>query len=274
MTKQWITKHLSHTVLFCFAAIVLCFAIYNVTHVLLTYFSVEMRLAETIGRLIASVVIIVFYQQTFGIKTFGMKNEHFLQGVLTGVFMLVLIIANIPTSIGEVAEYPTATPSLYLLIIVVIEQIFVGIFEEFLFRGLILNTLLETLKRDGHKGMVLSIIISSFLFGIVHLVNLFDTPELVNATIAQSAGAMFIGIFLGALYCRCGNIWVVVFYHALIDIIAELPGIFHHIPETTGAVTDWTLAGMGINILANTVLLFAGLFLARTSKCPSKKQPD
>lgn len=268
MTKQWIMKRTLHTILFSIAAIVLCFAIYNITHVLLGILSVEERLAETIGRLIASGMILAFYYKTFEITTFGIRKENFLRGILTGGFMFLIVVANIPTAIGEVAEYPAIVPSLYLIVIVVVEQTFIGIFEEFLFRGLIQNMFAEKFSRYGHRGIVCSILLSTSLFAVVHMLNLFDTPELVKITIAQTMGASFMGFFMGALYYRCRNIWVVVFYHAFVDIAGELPAIFHIIPDSADT-TDIMMPYMWLNILANSVFLFAGLFLIRKSKCPS-----
>lgn len=46
--KKWITKNALHTGIFCFLAIIVSFAIYNITHILLMYCFVELRLAETI----------------------------------------------------------------------------------------------------------------------------------------------------------------------------------------------------------------------------------
>lgn len=272
MTKKWILKNPYYTAVFCIVAIFLNFAIYNVTHILLTNLSVESRLAETIGRLLASIGIFIFFKQTFDIKYFGLQKEGFFRGIFTGFFMFVIILANIPIAIEEVADYPAVKPSLYLIGIVIIEQLFIGIFEEFLFRGLIFNILLEKLNKYQYRGMIAALLLSSLLFASVHMLNLFDTPELLNTTIAQTVGALFMGIFLGALYLRSKNIWVVVFYHAFIDAAGELPNIFHKIPTSTEMVTDDTLAGIGVNMLANSIFLIIGLFLVRKSKTPYNKQ--
>lgn len=266
MMKKWITENALHTGIFCFIAIVLSFAIYNITHILLTNCAVETRLAESIGRLLSSIVIVLFYKQILNLKSFGMKKENFFRGILMGILMLFIIIGNVAIVIDDLSEYTIIMPSLYLIIMVIIEQIFVGIFEEFLFRGLILNTLLEKTKHLQYKGMIWSLLISSLLFGLVHLLNLFDNPEEINSTIAQTVGSIFIGVFLGALYLRCKNIWVVVFYHTLIDIATDLPAIFYDIPASTEGAADMPFSAVIPNILANSIFLFIGLFLARRSK--------
>lgn len=256
-----------YTGIFCIVAIILSFAIYNITHVLLTFCSVEARLAESVGRLLSSIAIVTFYISVFDRKSFGMKRQNFFRGTLTGILMLFILIANVLLSIDELSEYPVIMPSLYLIVMIIVEQIFVGIFEEFLFRGLILNTLLERTKHLQYKGMIWSLLLSSLLFGLTHLVNLFDTPGLINSTIVQIFFGIFTGVFLGALYLRYRNIWVVVFYHALIDIASELPVIFYDIPAAASeGAADMPFNTVIPNILANSVFLFIGLFLARKSK--------
>lgn len=267
MTRRWITENTLHTGIFCCIAIVLSFAIYNITHVLLTRCSVNLSLAETIGRLLGSIFILFLFVRIFNIKNFGMKKENFFKGILIGSFLLIITIANIPLGLESISKLPITVPPLSLIILFITEQIFVGIFEEFLFRGLILNTLLEKNKHLQYQGMIYSLLISSVLFGAVHLLNLFDSPELINSTIAQSVGAAFIGVFLGAVYLRSGNIWTVVFFHALVDIVTDLPILFmDYTISSSSATTDISFIALILNLLVNSVILYAGLFLARKSK--------
>ena len=259
--KKYIIKNWFTTGLFCLVAIVVNFGIYNIIHVLLTHIHVEQRLAETIGRIIASLGILIFYKTYFSIESFGLKRENFLRGIGIGGFMLFATFNNLASALLEVAEYPAVSPSLYLIIIVIIEQIFVGVFEEFLVRGLVLNVLLEKIQNDRFKGKMSAVILSSLIFGVIHLLNLFSEPRMLNATIAQVFYATFIGIFLGALYLRTNNIWVVVFYHAIYDIVSELPGIFHEIPVR--AMVDISISDAVITAAFAFIFALVGLFLAR-----------
>lgn len=257
--KNWFT-----TGVFCILAIVISFAVYNITHELLTHVHVEQRLAETIGRLLASIGIVLIYRRILDITSFGMQKQNLLSGMLTGGFMFVVLVLNALDSIGGLPENSIVMPSVYMIIIVIIEQIFVGIFEEFLFRGLVLNTLLAKMKHNGFKEKLVAIVVSSFLFGIVHLLNLFSEPQMINNTLAQVFYAVFIGIFLGALYLRTNNIWVVAIYHALVDVVSELPGIFCEPAEL--AAVDISVSDALLSAGANIVFVFVGLFLARKLK--------
>lgn len=259
--KKFITKNWFNTGLFCLVAIVVSFGIYNIIHVLLTHIHVEQRLAETIGRIIASLGILIFYKAYFAIESFGLRRENFLKGIWIGGFMLFATLNNLASALLEVAEYPAVSPSCYLIIIVIIEQIFVGVFEEFLVRGLVLNVLLAKIQNDRFKGKMAAVILSSLLFGVIHLLNLFSEPQMLNATIAQVFYATFIGIFLGILYLRTNNIWVVVFFHAIYDIVSELPVIFHEIPAQE--MVDISISDAIITAAFAFIFVLVGLFLAR-----------
>lgn len=262
--KKTILKNWFYTIAFCILAVIVNFAIYNITHELLTHIHVEQRLAETVGRMIAGMGIILFYNRFFEIENFGIKKEGFFKGLLIGGFMFLATLNNLAGAIIGSADAPKVMPSVYLIVIVIIEQIFIGVFEEFLFRGLLLNVILEKMQRHRFGDQMAAVLISSVLFGLVHLLNLFSMPQMINATIDQVCYSTFIGIFLGVLYLRTHNIWVVVFYHAIYDIASELPVIFHDIPVQS--LVDQSVKEALLNIALSSLFAFVGLFMARKLK--------
>jgi len=90
---------------------------------------------------------------------------------------------------------------LYSLVKVVI----VGICEELVFRGLVLRSFAEGFSGLGDLGTTtskaLALLLSAFLFGIVHLTN-------PNSGLASTAGIFFIGIFFGLGYLGTGKLAV------------------------------------------------------------------
>lgn len=76
-----------------------------------------------------------------------------------------------------------------------------AVFEEFVFRGVILKTL-------SKHGKGLAIIVSSVLFGFLHL----NVPSIVFATIC--------GLVFGFIYVKTQNIWMCVAIHFLNNAIA------------------------------------------------------
>lgn len=266
--RKIIMKNWFQTGAFCILTIIASFAIYNITHVFLTHIHVEQRLAETIGRIIPSIGIVVFYNSFFDINSFGMKKENFFHGLLIGGFMFLATLNNLAASLLVVSDYPVIIPSFYLIFAVILEQIFVGVFEEFLFRGFILNILLRNMQKHQFKSKMAAVAISSVLFGMVHLLNLFTTPDLLVSTIDQVFYSIFIGIFLGTLYLRTGNIWVVVFYHFIYDLSSEIPVIFHDLPAQF--IADEPVSDAVLNICLSALFVVAALFIAR--KLNDKKQ--
>lgn len=91
----------------------------------------------------------------------------------------------------------------------------VGLFEEFLFRGLIQNELTEGFG-NNKKQVIISIIIASLIFGIGHISNVLYGQALFE-TIIQVLQTCAIGLTLGLIYYRGKNIWAVAFLHGFYD---------------------------------------------------------
>lgn len=77
------------------------------------------------------------------------------------------------------------------------------VFEEILFRGILLRGLLQ-----NGTSPIIAIILSSFLFGLAHL-----NPW-------QFLGAGFLGAIFGFVYYRTKSLWLVMFLHALNNMIS------------------------------------------------------
>lgn len=81
------------------------------------------------------------------------------------------------------------------------------IFEELLFRGIILNGLLNKYKNSSKKA----IIYSAMVFGLVHL----NIPQGINAFIG--------GIILGFIYCYTKSMKLSIFAHFINNLITFVP---------------------------------------------------
>ena len=81
------------------------------------------------------------------------------------------------------------------------------IFEELLFRGIILNGLLNKYKNSSKKA----IIYSAMVFGLVHL----NIPQGINAFIG--------GIILGFIYCYTKSMKLSIFAHFINNLIIFVP---------------------------------------------------
>ena len=88
--------------------------------------------------------------------------------------------------------------------------IFVGVFEETLFRGIVLHGL------EIRFGPIIALFGSSVLFGAMHYVNWVEGQDLLS-THQQVIHAGLSGILYGAIALRCRSIWPGVFLHSLWD---------------------------------------------------------
>lgn len=150
---------------------------------MLTHVRVEPRISETFGRITAGILLLVFFRKYFEWNSFGItvRGKKFFRGLWIGGYMLVATLCNLMSSLDEVSEFLFVMPSVYVVVTVVIEQLFVGIFEEFLVRGFVLNILLEKIRDKGFHGKMKAIAISSLLFGCMHFMNLFSEPQNILA---------------------------------------------------------------------------------------------
>ncbi len=215
--------------------------------------------AETLAHLLSSVVILAVYWKLYGLQEFGLGGTNFFRGLWTGGFMAFLTILNTLVIVMENLEYPVVVPKAGDVAMVVLDEAFVGIFEEFLYRGLLLHILSVKFKKYGFGGKMSAVFISSLLFGLAHLLNLQDQP--VNSTISQVLTSTLCGIYWAILYLRTNNIWVCVLYHALTNLAASLTVLFFEVPDSSR--TDISVGDILTIFLSNLVILAVGLFLAR-----------
>ena len=93
------------------------------------------------------------------------------------------------------------------LAFLVVMELVVGFSEELVFRGLILRALLPS-------GATRAVLVSSALFGLVHLGNIVYGAS-VAVTLFQVVGACAFGIGMAAIVLRGGALWPAMLIHAL-----------------------------------------------------------
>jgi hypothetical protein len=98
---------------------------------------------------------------------------------------------------------------------------FVGIAEEFLCRAWLQN---EFIERFGStkKGVLISILLSSLVFGFMHITNGLFTTQGFLETALQIFQALASGFLFGAIYYKTKNIWSVAFLHGFFDFALML----------------------------------------------------
>ena len=116
--------------------------------------------------------------------------------------LYLVLFALTPAALG--------LPPTRLLVFIAINTVLVGLSEEWMFRGVLFRGLRTRLSTWP------ALLISSVLFGGVHVLNVFVTGQLFDSGI-QAVAATLSGVVFMALLLRTGSIWVPIAYHALWD---------------------------------------------------------
>jgi len=145
------------------------------------------------------------------------KGTGILKGLFVGGFLVVIGILSIISGLAVVLNQGKINELLPLsqIVIFAITMAEIGMAEEFIFRGIILNLFLDKFHKT-QKGIYASIAASSIIFGMAHMTNMFSGVTIKGALV-QASGAVVLGALLAAIYIRTKNIWVVVIIHAFND---------------------------------------------------------
>ncbi|QQA41286.1 CPBP family intramembrane glutamic endopeptidase [Pelagovum pacificum] len=119
---------------------------------------------------------------------------------------LPLLMVGLLLLLAAAAGLPPISAILFILV----NTLVVGFSEETMFRGVLFRTLW------GRMSVWPAILVTSVLFGAVHVLNGFITGSFGNA-MAQAVLAGCSGILFVAILLRTGSIWVAIVYHALWD---------------------------------------------------------
>lgn len=133
----------------------------------------------------------------------------------------------------------------------------IGVVEEFLCRGWLLNEFLERFS-NNKKNIILSIILSSIVFGFIHIFNIMAGQSLTD-TIAQVIHATFLGIAFSLIYYKTKNIWSVVLIHGIWDFCLMLGESTNFVDCVPGTATN--------SIILYSIICSVILVIASSSIC-------
>ena len=152
---------------------------------------------------------------------FTQKRDKFWPTVLKA--WPILAIACVYLIVSLVSVFNNGING-YELVGLIIFTAFIGVFEEFMCRGWIQNEFIERFG-DNRKNVIYSILVSSLLFGFMHITNVFFANQSLTETLLQIFNACIMGAAFGAIYYKSKNIWVPVFFHAFWDFSVMLSEI-------------------------------------------------
>ena len=188
------------------------------------------------------------------------RGSGFFNGLLVGLYPIALISYNAYNTLLFGRPEGDMLPA-WRIVWFLLGMTSVGVAEEFLFRGVIAQTLLEHFG-TSRGGVWKACLVSGVLFGAAHLTNLLGSAPfgvLMQCLFAASLGSLF-----AAIYFRTGNIWVTVFLHGMMDISSMIIGGMYGTVTMAESVSSYD-SSMLISV---AVYLIPMLFLLRRKKLP------
>ena len=126
--------------------------------------------------------------------------------------------------------------------------VFVGLFEECIFRGVVFSLLASWFPKNK-KGFLLTYVLSSVVFGLAHILNGFSIATLVQVGYTILTGGLFAFCLI-----KTKNIFCCVAVHATYNFCGLLMGTESALGLGSGVVFDWPTA---ITMIVVSVLLGA-----------------
>lgn len=207
--------------------------------------------------------IIMMKEMYKGKFSFHLRTEKMMKGLLLLWPGLLFLVFNILKTNIQADKIVTET-----LLMVVITNMITGFYEEIIMRGMLLGHMMKHWKND-EKKVLKSVVVTSILFGAVHLGNLVYGNIL--DTIFQVFYATTLGLVFGAAYLRTKNLWACIFIHGIIDVSSAVYTI-NYAPgeEVVDMGSGNGLMGSGIGFLlvlaANLLSVVVFLYELRKEK--------
>ncbi|WP_461241069.1 lysostaphin resistance A-like protein [Paucilactobacillus sp. N302-9] len=146
------------------------------------------------------------FQAKINWRGFAGKSRQWL------LLLPVLIVVFGDATLG--AQY-VLTPT--NIVIAIILGLSVGILEEYIFRGILVNQLYA----HFHFGALATAGLSGLAFGVIHGINGLTTGNWTNTSF-QMLMALGLGFFLAAIYLVTNNLWLPIVFHAIIDAFDQI----------------------------------------------------
>ncbi len=170
-------------------------------------------LAETTIRVILTVVAVYFIFKYRFNRAFTQRCP--IISIIAVLPALLVAVNNFPiigVMNGNVKIYADTTQ----LVVYVLFCLSVGLYEEVVFRGLIFPLCYYALRKIKWQ-VFWSVALSSAIFGIIHIINLFAGAGF-GATVLQVGYSFLIGAMCAISILIAKNLFVAIFLHAVYDV--------------------------------------------------------
>lgn len=207
-------------------------------------------LKELLTRLPTGVIFTVITILLGNGKFFIPSFKDFRKRLLWCLPCILVVLANFPWY--AVISGGARVERTDLVWLFALKCVSVGFMEEILFRGLLQPTVDDFFRQKKYRN-ILTVAVTSAIFGLFHLFNLFAGAG-VGETFLQAGYSFLIGAMLSAVLIKTQNIWLCVILHAVFNFGGNL------IPELGAGVFQdacfWVLTAVAGVICFIHVLYF------------------
>lgn len=173
----------------------------------------------TITRMVGAVVFIAVLL-TLGYRVFNPIRKPFGKSLAFCIPAFLVVVNNMPILSMILGNAKLVHTEWYYMAWFAAECLAIGLFEETAFRGVALLLLAEK-RRQTTKGLFVSILLSSAVFGVVHLANILMGAS-PGAVILQIGYSFLIGAMCSVVLFKTANLWLCVLLHAIYDFSGNL----------------------------------------------------
>ena len=170
---------------------------------------VTLMVKGSLSRILGGTAFIIILSR-LGYHYFKPFRKPFLGSLLVIIPGLIVALNNFPI-IAYLDSRAYITEPLYEIYYFAIESFSIGFFEEIIFRGVILVVLLQRLPKT-RKGAFLAVVISSAIFGIIHLFNILAGAS-IGSTLLQVGYSFLMGMMWAVVFIKTKNIWMPIILH-------------------------------------------------------------
>ena len=186
-------------------------------------------MSMTLTRLLGAAVFLILLLSE-GYRVLNPIQKPFWRALLFALPPFLVVVNNMPilSMLWGDAYIVHSAPVYWVWF--ALECLAIGLFEELTFRGVIFLMIAEK-RHTTRKGLFWSLILTSAVFGVVHLANVLLGAG-IGGVILQIGYSFLIGAMCSVVLLKTRNIWLCVLLHAIYDFSGTL------VP-TLGAGTWW-----------------------------------
>ena len=164
------------------------------------------------------VKLLLFFGTLYILKTEKLINWEFTQKskILTLAVSLTVIFLSGQHAFSKMKEF-SITVSIFDHFAYAFNCVCTGFFEEFFFRILIFVYVCKVLTQNTNNNYIKPVLITSFLFAIVHITNFLIGEMDIISAINQMMFAFLMGILFQSLFYRIKNILLTSVLHAVVN---------------------------------------------------------